>query len=488
MSGKREEPRFRWYIFLVAFLVVPNLPLLLATRPISLLVRGYVDLDYLIIGLFSLFIPRAVTFFLLCVAIFLDFVHATCATYLFSPAEFFRVMQYGGLLSTTRIGLILIAFVGTLLICFITVLCTSRHAPARERRIAFVTMTVIFVLLILVDILNARRILRPTEEGPVARLTRTPTLGLIYSQYLYDGYERGTRVGGMYAMPSATSLGLNYLQDYPAYDRSAGVSTPQDLQPNLVLVLVESWGLTRDPALRPAIVEPFFDPALKSSYEVLSGTMPFAGPTTSGEKRELCQSYMGMDLDQGTQAQLNRCVPTRMHRAGYRTLAVHGFSGTFYNRKDWYPKLGFDDSWFYDRLHVAGLPDCSGPFPGSCDDAVAEWIGERLRERGNAPMFVHWVTLNSHLPILAPPLLKSPRSCDVSAITRADTAICSWYQLISVVTQSVRNLALMPLGRPTIFVIVGDHSPPFDKDFERAEFSATQVPYFILLPKIGPTR
>jgi phosphoglycerol transferase MdoB-like AlkP superfamily enzyme len=197
---------------------------------------------------------------------------------------------------------------------------------------------------------------------------------------------------------------------------------------------------------------------------------------------------MGMVLDQGTQAQLNRCVPLRMRRAGYRTLAVHGFGGDFFDRKDWYPKLGFDDIWFHDRLQAAGLPDCPGPFPGSCDDAVAQWLGQRLREPGDAPLFVHWVTLSSHLPLWQSVLLKWHSGCDVSVATSNDPAICTWYDLILVANRSVHDLALAPLGRPTIFVVVGDHAPPFDKDSERAEFSANQVPWFILLPKIGAAK
>jgi len=473
-------PGFRWYTFLAAFLVLPNLPLLLVAHPISLLVRGYVDLDYLVIGLLSLFVPRFVTFVLLAVAIALDFIHAACITYLFAPAEFFHVIRYGGLLSTTRIGLIVAAIVITLAVCLAAVFFTSRRAAGRERRIAFVTMTVILLILALSDILTAR-VLHRTEETPGSRLARTPTLSLIHSQIIYDRYERGLRVGGMYAMPSAMSLALNHLRDYPAHDSSTGTSV--QMRPNVVLVLVESWGLANDLALRQALVEPFSDPALQARYKVLQGNMPFAGPTTSGEKRELCQSYMGLDFDQGTAAQLDRCVPMRMHRAGYSTFAVHGFSGDFFNRKDWYPRLGFEDIWFHDRLRAAGLPDCPGPFPGTCDDAVAAWLGVRLREPGNAPLFAHWVTLNSHLPIGDPPVLTSPASCDVSSITRSNTGICSWYQLVSVVNQSVRDLALMPSGRPTIFVIVGDHAPPFRKDSERAQFSQNEVPYVMLLPK-----
>jgi len=465
--------------------VLPNLPLLVAARPISLLVRGYIDLDYLVIALLSLFVPRFVTFLLLAIAIALDFMHAACITYFFAPAEFLHVIRYGGFLSTMRIGLIVAAVIGALLICLATAACTLARAPIRQLRTSFITASIALVALVLADMPNIRRIpsRKPDERSP-ARITRTPAIGLIYSQYIYDRYTRGLRLGGQLAMPSAVSLALNYLPDYPAHDLSADSATRQELQPNLVLVLVESWGLARDLALRRAIIEPFSNPALEARYEILSGTMPFAGATISGEKRELCQSYMGMDMeDQGTKAQLSRCVPMRMRRAGYRTLGIHGYWGDFYDRTHWYPKVGFDDSWFYERLHATGLPNCPGHFPGICDDAVADWIGGRLRERGHAPLFVHWVTLNSHLPVPNPPALKSPRSCDVSSVTRSDTAICSWYQLVSVVTQSMRNLALAPLGRPTIFVIVGDHAPPFDKDSEREQFSAKEVPYVILLPK-----
>jgi hypothetical protein len=140
-----EESRFRWYIFLAAFLVLPSLPLLLAARPISLLARGYVDLDYLLIGLLSLFVPRIVTFILLVAAVALDFIHAACITYFFAPAEFLHVLRYGGFLSTTRISLIIAAFIGTVLVCLAATAWTSPRAPARQRRIAFVTALITLI-------------------------------------------------------------------------------------------------------------------------------------------------------------------------------------------------------------------------------------------------------------------------------------------------------------------------------------------------------
>jgi hypothetical protein len=74
---------FWWYVFLVSFLIIPNLPLLLAARSLNLLTSGYVDLDYIVVALLSLFLPRAATFLLLTLAVLGDFIHAAFATYLF---------------------------------------------------------------------------------------------------------------------------------------------------------------------------------------------------------------------------------------------------------------------------------------------------------------------------------------------------------------------------------------------------------------------
>jgi hypothetical protein len=94
--------RFRWYVFLAAFLILPNLPLLLAGRSLNLLTTGDVDLDYLAVALLALFLPRAVIYLLLLLAVIGDFIHASCVTYLFSPSEFIGSIRYGGMLSAAR--------------------------------------------------------------------------------------------------------------------------------------------------------------------------------------------------------------------------------------------------------------------------------------------------------------------------------------------------------------------------------------------------
>jgi hypothetical protein len=53
---------------------------------------------------------------------------------------------------------------------------------------------------------------------------------------------------------------------------------------------------------------------------------------------------------------------------------------------------------------------------------------------------------------------------------------------VHAVHASVSQVATQQLARPTIFILVGDHAPPFADPHLRSEFSASQVPYVMLTP------
>jgi hypothetical protein len=55
------------------------------------------------------------------------------------------------------------------------------------------------------------------------------------------------------------------------------------------------------------------------------------------------------------------------------------------------------------------------------------------------------------------------------------------------VHQSVQQAALGTTARPTVFILVGDHAPPFAASQLRADFSSTQVPYVMLTPVEVPS-
>jgi phosphoglycerol transferase MdoB-like AlkP superfamily enzyme len=172
-----------------------------------------------------------------------------------------------------------------------------------------------------------------------------------------------------------------------------------------------------------------------------------------------------------------------MNAMGYHSMAVHGYSARMFDRVDWYGRIGFDETWFRDQLQGQGLPMCPGPFPGTCDADTSVWIGDQLEKNSDSPQFIYWVTLNSHLPVPIPNLVKDPPSCSESSITAENRAICSWYQLVFNVHRSVSELALRATTRPTIFLIVGDHAPPFSSARLRSQFSDRVVPYVLLVPK-----
>jgi hypothetical protein len=64
-----------------------------------------------------------------------------------------------------------------------------------------------------------------------------------------------------------------------------------------------------------------------------------------------------------------------------------------------------------------------------------------------------------------------------------DTPLGSWRQLVANVHQSVAELAISRLAQPKIFIIVGDHAPPFANQALRNKFSQTVVPYVLLIPR-----
>ena len=269
--------------------------------------------------------------------------------------------------------------------------------------------------------------------------------------------------------------------------RAAGISMGKSAQqmPNLVVVLAESWGVAADPEVATALVRPYVQPDLQGRYQVLQGQVPFYGGTLEGEARELCGTSIGYNLLKATPRELESCLPHRMAALGYRNIALHGMDGHMFSRWSWYATIGFQEQWFHQQFTQQGLPDCLGAFIGTCDASIANWIGRRLATDRGGPDFVHWVTLNSHLPVPSPSPFASNFPCSFAPLLAEHESACAWYQLVSELHHSVAALAMSKLARPTVFVIVGDHAPPFADPALRSRFSSTDVPYVLLVPRPG---
>ena len=259
--------------------------------------------------------------------------------------------------------------------------------------------------------------------------------------------------------------------------RASGVEQPGAGRRNLVVVLVEALGEPVEPGEKALFEADWNRPEWRSRYDVTRGLVPYHGSTTSGELRELCGiwgDYHSAPFDRID------CLPERYARAGYRTEALHGFDGGFFDRTQWWPKLGFADTSFGNELRGQGVAQCGGVFPGACDGAVAQLLGQRLRG-AKQPQLLYWVTLNSHLPVLADPALGTD-DCQFGGKVLADgpPMLCRLFLVHHRLADALTALAMDPSLPPTDFLIVGDHMPPFFQRDARLRFDGEHVPWVLL--------
>jgi hypothetical protein len=310
---------------------------------------------------------------------------------------------------------------------------------------------------------------------------RTPTFGS-KSQYLLalagvsllvnidTVATAGTRGGYKESAPAGTPIDSAVLR--------TGITPDTVHARNLVVILVESWGVPDAPLDRQIDRQVWSPERWAARYSVTRGSTAYYGSTTNAEVRELCGAWAdhnSYDFDH------SRCLPERFREAGFATHSFHAFEGTFFDRETWYPKIGFDDIAFGNTLRKRGAHFCDGVFAGACDFDIAPQIGATLRANPDKRNFVYWLTLNSHLPVDANKTLGSDRCRIGPAEWRADfPMLCRSYQVQKVLADSITKEIMRPDFPDADILIVGDHMPPFFPRSIRTRFDTGHVPYYFL--------
>jgi hypothetical protein len=493
LGNWKHFEQIQWLLFVVFYTMFANVPFWAASHWLRLLPLGWVCLEYAGVGLLALFVPRIVATALLILLIVADLTSAVSKTYYLPPSECLASM--GALREFSGVRLLVTGAVAVLVLLVASISAFFPLTAIRSfyRTRAALCLVVFVVLGVTIDYVSIARetghaaspfhMARPVDANKFSSyknlwISRYTLLRLVRNEGLFGAKRNAigsTRADGS-PIPSATAMAISSL------GLGTGKSTMET--PNLVVILVESWGLESDASIRNALVRPYAQPGLHTRYEVSQGIVPFHGGTVAGEARELCGNNMGLEIMNASAQQLQDCLPDRLASLGYRNLALHGMSGYVFSRSIWHGLIGFQEQWFRDQFRQEGLPDCAGAFNGTCDASIAEWIGKRLGTKEQHPDFVYWITLNSHLPVPIPSGLQAgASSCSLSPTLSEQPALCSWYQLVFNVHESVSKLAMGKLTRPTVFVIVGDHAPPFASATRRALFSDTFVPYVLLVPR-----
>jgi hypothetical protein len=471
--------RVRAYWVLLVFTLVPSLPLALLAHRLGLRPGGYINLECLLIGALSVFLPRWATFTLLFLELLADVARAICLTYFLSLNDLLSALPSLPELPLFRIFEIFAGLELAILICAAVALV---RPPTKERFLTAGGLLLLVAILTLGAFFAGQAgqyvYLRLNVAYFPYYLVRAPLISLARYRAILRNVDIASRQPNGAEMRSASSHALAFL-DSPSVVKS----------PDVVLILVESWGLPLDTHLAHALTAPYDDRRIGDKYDVSYGTVLFNGGTVPGEARELCQSGIGFGIRLASAAQANGCLPTLLHKRCYKSFSIHGYSGGMFQRNRWYRTIGFDQSWFGQDFDKIGLPHCGSSFPGTCDASLAGWIGDALLSvKSDRPRFIYWVTLNSHLPVPANPNLPDDDVCTTQPALRDSTALCSWFRLVRNVHQSVQQLALTRTIRPTVFVVVGDHAPPFADPSLRPDFSTTDVPYVSLTPKMSASR
>ena len=480
--------------FCAFYALLVNIPFWVASRWLGLLPIGWFCLEYSVVGLLSLFAPRILTVILLLLVIAADLINAVCKTYYMAPKS--CLANVGGLCDFSGIRILYLAVV-VFLIFLVVAIAAVIPPKAILRPIRWwAAMCLIGFVLVSVSadyvaisheaglLVNPFRASRPNDTNKYGDrsnlwIGRYPSIRLRRDQQIFgrESHVSSSSAKDYPSMPSATSAALG----------AAGITTGRSAKelPDLVVIVVESWGLYEDSSVRNALVQSYFQQELLARYKLVQGTVPFIGPTVVGEARELCDSTMGDHIIDANAHELQSCLPDRLARLGYHSVAIHGMSERMFDRRAWYERVGFQKRLFRDQLQQQELPVCDGAFVGICDAAIANQIGHSLETERTYPEFVYWMTLGSHLPVSVPSGLPAGDSCSINPFLAQQPALCSWYQLVANVHESVSRLAMTTLSRPTVFVVVGDHAPPFATPAIRDQFSQAAVPYLVLIPREG---
>jgi hypothetical protein len=249
-----------------------------------------------------------------------------------------------------------------------------------------------------------------------------------------------------------------------------------------LMIVVEALGEFADPWRQSVLLQPFKDPELLKRYTVSTGSTTYYGSTTAAEMRELCNTRESYETV--LEGKSYNCLPHQMEERGYKTTSLHNFTGNFFQRKDWYPRLGFETQLFRDDVAAYSTRQCGGPFRGPCDVDMVPFIGKQLRE-AKKPTFFYWMTLSTHVPIAAHE--GSPRlNCTRQGGPIGQVEVCYMTEMWMDVFESLaRMTADIP---PTEIMLVGDHAPPLWSKAGRRLFTPGQVTWVRLTPKANSQR
>lgn len=171
--------------------------------------------------------------------------------------------------------------------------------------------------------------------------------------------------------------------------------------------------------------------------------------------------------------------------AGYNTLAIHPYKGSFWNRKGAYLSMGFQDFVDRDRMRYQEKRGYIS------DESLTDEIIYRYENRTeDKPMFCFAVSMQNHIAIVnGEEKENEPDRVSVmfdDTFTKYGPMRKQWFsQYVSGIAESGEALKKLTqyfdkVDEPTIILFFGDHAPSYAKDMlDEQDQRAYQTPFMI---------
>jgi hypothetical protein len=263
--------------------------------------------------------------------------------------------------------------------------------------------------------------------------------------------------------------GLDYVLLSPEWRAAIA----RDERPNLVVLIVESWGL---PVHGPSLEAERRRVAarLQRTHVIGAGVVPSHGFTLEAEMREWC-GVRAMTAAPVLERRLD-CVPNDLAHLGYETVAAHGALGSNYGRDLWWRDAGFEHVMFLDPRRVPGGGCFNAYFQTECDRTVLAELANRVH-RDTQPVLAYQLTVDAHVPLAE--ISDAARHAGCLALAeRAWRRRCAWHANATATFADAESL-VERLHGSTWLLIVGDHPPQYDGD----DYVPSVVPFIVAAPQ-----
>ena len=457
------KQHWRAFLPLLTVFALPNLvfALLHLVLPVR---RDWISIDYLALGFLVCWF-RGRKFYVVLVAILLYCADAICAFSGIYYFDFGTAIRY--LKDLRQVSLWLVAPLALALVAATGVVAwigcaADMRKEARRASLLLAAASVLFV-----PIWLAQSVLSGswTKQGSDVLVGSSLVTEVAESMMLFQPAQARPRT------ESAAYFAARPL----AYGDG---SSPQ----NVLIILEESLGGLKNGIDQDAVLAPLQSAEVKARYTVRRGSVAFFGGTVGGEMREECDTVFGPG--DNTPDALRECLPWKFRKLGYHTIGVHGFTKKMFDREHWFPQIGFQELIFREELAGKLKDICGSAFPGNCDTEIATYLGDLIAARRNQRLYIHWMTLTSHLPVDDKTAASSQFPCRNFDSTRDFREVCNLVRVQFETNQAIARLVLRSDLPPMTVILVGDHAPPFMTNNLRALYQQDRVPFIILEPKL----